>query len=50
MRDIAPHIRKQNLPPKNVGNVDSVVLYPDSMKIREKLLVFGGLMDSAWGA
>jgi len=27
MRDIAPHIRKQNLPPKNVGNVDSAVLF-----------------------
>ena len=26
MRDIGPHIRKQNLPPKNVGNGDSVVL------------------------
>jgi hypothetical protein len=24
-------------------------IYPDSMKIREKLLVFGGLMDSAGG-
>jgi hypothetical protein len=24
-------------------------VYPDSMKFREKLLVFGGLMDSAGG-
>jgi Winged helix-turn helix len=27
MRDIAPLIGKQNLPPKNAGNADSAVLF-----------------------